>query len=108
MKLIQIYNTLVEEEKIDATKALKQGFYTVKGEDPKTGAEVDYIVNITGFKKYFTQLEDLYNSLKFYKEADVPENLKLAASNIMSEINKIRKDIREFDSTLHVYQQTIK
>ncbi len=77
MKLIEIYNTIKEEEnpsKVDVNKAIKQGYYTVK----------------------------------FYKEADVPDNIKKLAIKIMTAINTVRRDLGTFDSTVHVYQQSIK
>ncbi len=111
MKLIEIYNTIKEEEnpsKVDVNKAIKQGYYTVPGVDPTTGKDIDYIYNITGLKKYSKPLSDLYDTVKFYKEADVPDNIKKLAIKIMTAINTVRRDLGTFDSTVHVYQQSIK
>lgn len=109
MKLIELYNLVVEEEqeKVDLNAAIKRGYYTVKGEDPETGKEVDYVMNITGFKKYNKQFNELYDSIKFYKDAAVPDNIKKQAISIMAQINKLKKDIGEFESTVYVYQKSI-
>ncbi len=109
MKLVELYNLVVEEEKekIDLNTAIKRGYYTVKGEDPETGREVDYVMNITGFKKYNKPFSELYDSIKFYKEADVPDNIQKQAISIMAQINKLKRDISQFESTVYVYQKTI-
>ena len=110
MKLIDLYTLIKEEEdlsKVDVNKALKQGYYTVPGTDPSTGKETDYVFNITGFKKYSRPLSELYDSIKFYKEAAVPDKIKALAVTLMTDINKLRKDLRTFDSTVHVYQQSL-
>jgi hypothetical protein len=105
MKLVELYNLVVEEKGIDdngGRQPTKQGYYTVKGTDEE-GKEWDYIHYPSGFQKYSTTLNKIADELRHYKKGiGVSKEVKEFAKQQLEVVNKLIRDLDSLDSTIKI------
>lgn len=105
MKLVDIYQSLNENDKpkINVDDLLKTGTFTTKEIDP-SGKEVTIVHNLKGLDKNVSEIYKVRENIKILTNSS-NDKIKKESTEIITNLSKVIKQIRELNSLIAVVKQ---